>query len=361
MSQEPNKFFIITSGPTGSGKTGLIKATLKQIFPDKTEQEIDQLVIKKLLFDDLVENSRVYKDRVIDIIEEVKEKCCKEQKCEGEELENCEKEKYTNESETIGEFNEIYMKLKIGESGCEQSGYDSVPITQEQLDKLKLKEKNNCYNLFNILLEDSLVQKPDIIVFEITGNDITTFKWVLDMVPEEYTVIVSYSLVQFDKLLERNSDRAYKDVQTFFNNRDKHAPRVPEIRKTEFLILFEKIRRIASELYRDCFLSHNTDICGKKKVNRMLLFDNNEDVIKGEDPPPPKNIFDSNKVSKKDFDKKDFDKILNTALGIVEPIKTNIFNLKASSKTAGKKTRKVPIKSSSKTSRKRTGKQVKKK
>lgn len=326
-SQEPNKYFIITSGPTGSGKgTGLVKATLKQIFPDITNSQSEISQMEKFLIDDLVENSINYKEKVHKIIKDIKDDCCKEYKheiCDDENIQKCEEKEYFSDK-IVNKFNEVYMDSRKNDPGCSQYG-DSIT-------KAEAEAKLNCDELLEGRLKEALVRKPNIIVFETTGqNDV---KWLLDMIPPEYTVIFTYSLVHFDILLKRNQNRAYKDIQTFYENFFKHAPRLPEIRREAFQKIFDTIKNVALELYEKCVVGYdeNEETCGEHRINRLLLFDNSKQGSK-----LPILVFDSNDNTFSDF---------TSALK----------NIKSGRMTSS---RKPSIKTSRKASKKRTRKQRK--
>ena len=89
------KYFIITAGPTGSGKTKLVEKTLEKLnINPKTEYT-------KFLIDDLIENDDDYKRLVKEIIKDVEVQC--HENCDILYQKSCkiicEKFKYLNPSD----------------------------------------------------------------------------------------------------------------------------------------------------------------------------------------------------------------------------------------------------------------------
>ena len=84
-SQTPteNKYFIITVGATGSGKSILVKNTLKVLELDP------ELKYERILIDDLIENNKYYKEEVKKIIDE---ECKQEAECFEKKFEEPSKE-----------------------------------------------------------------------------------------------------------------------------------------------------------------------------------------------------------------------------------------------------------------------------
>jgi hypothetical protein len=258
---KPDKYFIITSGPTGSGKTGLINITLQQLGIDETTE------YTTFLIDALIENDSIYKQKIREIIIQIEADCMKRKE------NDCERNKYTKpSSELLEQFKNVYFDVRR-EHGCKDYVLNNGPNCEKILDN-QLRGVAKMEN------------KPFIIVFEITGTYIP--KWLLssEYIPDDYIIIVTYSLVNFKNLLIRNTYRAYKSIVDFKNDstNTKPAPRLPDIREDVFKKTIISIKNTIIELYKKCMRDYNIELCGNRKIDRLLLFDNNTKY---------KNIFDS--------------------------------------------------------------------
>jgi Ni2+-binding GTPase involved in maturation of urease and hydrogenase len=247
------KYYIITAGPTGSGKTNLIDNTIKHL-------NINNNGYKKFLVDDLVENDQKYKDKISTIIKEI------ETECKQNDITDkiCEKEKYINPDENlIKKFNDAYFEVRK-KTGCDIEFVDG-------------REYNGCdQKLINELKQDN---KPDIIVIETVGTYIPTWlfeneKDIPEFIPDDYSIIISYSLVNINNLIERNKNRTYNNILNFKKNPDLPAPRLPS---TNYRESIDQIIITLQNLYNSCINKNklDTNICGKRKIDKLLIFDNN--------------------------------------------------------------------------------------
>ena len=249
------KYFIITAGPTGSGKTGLVKATFQKLGLSETSE------YTKFLIDDLVENEPLYKSEVSKIISTV------EKSCESNDK-NCEENKYTNPTpDLLKSFNDAYFNVRF--NGCKQ-----LPGNE--------KEEKNCNELLDKRIKNIKETLPNIVVFETTGENIPN--WLLNdaFIPEGYTVIVSYSLVNLNELIKRNKSRAYSSIETFKKEPTGPAPRLPDISESVFKPKVDTIQNTLNKIYNICVKENsnekNDDVketCGTIKIDRLFVFDNN--------------------------------------------------------------------------------------
>ena len=177
------KYFIITAGPTGSGKSSLIIETLKQL-------KIENEPYEKILVDDLVENDDKYKDRVNKIISDTEEECY----YDINKL-SCEKNKYENPNQKLLDaFKNAYFTTRQ-EPGC-----------------LNNQENKSC----DVINDDKIKNtKNKHIIFEFTGSYIPTWLLNLNWIHVNYKIIFTYSLVHLNKLIERNKSRAFKAIEEF--------------------------------------------------------------------------------------------------------------------------------------------------
>ena len=277
---EQQKYFIITAGPTGSGKTNLVKETLRELNIDERTE------YTKLLIDDLVENDITYKRNIKTIIDNIVQQCqpMDDQYANGH-FDDCEISKYTNPtSETFAAFSKAYTNARTEKTGCGTAN-----------------TTKSCNNVLNNKIRSIKDTTPSIVVFETTGAYIP--KWLLseEFIPDGYKIIISYSLLSSNNLRKRISSRAYESVITFKGNNSKPAPRLINVSKLDDNI--GKILNTLFDIYSECIEGYNAEICGTRKIDTLLLFDNNNrDYTK---------VFDSRNGS---ISNEDFKMIVNSAL-----------------------------------------------
>ena len=304
------KYFIITAGATGSGKTKLITETLKHLSLDENSP------VTKILIDDLVENDPTYKEKIKEIISKIDEDCkkgidnkgnnteCKKNNtdCKVKNtsyIDDCEKEIFKNPSkELYKSFSDAYFDTRKV-SGCG-----------------KIKQINkSCDDKIDMALIQIKETKPKIVVFEFTGQYIPI--WLLkntDYIPIDYIIVLAYSIVTIDNLVERNKDRSYKSIVEFKANNTKPAPRLPDVSKEAFGTIISTIRTTLINLYDNCIKNNYKDIdkikCGDRQINRLLLFDNNKTEFK--------KIYDYDNTKPDSLiSKEDFIKIIDSSFGNV--------------------------------------------
>jgi hypothetical protein len=248
MSGKP--YLIVTNGPTGSGKTKLIDETINEL------NIVDRKYVK-VLIDDIIEGHPVYKALVKKIINNVQKKCKRKEECITS--------KYVKPDEALlKQFDEAYFSTRKNYRPCNN----------------EFTENNyNCDELNDRYLTDAITKKENI-VFETQGMSIPF--WLFEFVKEDYDIIFSYSLVEFDKLLKRNVDRLLSSIQKFNSDESNPAPRLPDINVEKFS---EKVNLIINALilfHSKCII-HET--CTLAKI-RLLIFDNSDIEMK--------KIYDSN-------------------------------------------------------------------
>ena len=271
MAENNNEpYLIITAGNTGSGKTSLILETLQYIG-------IDNEPYVKILVDDLVENDSKYKAMVIAIINKISELSL---------LENRPEEYYYNNpsTELYKSFSDAYFNTR-NEFGC-------------------LGSELNCNDLNMKNLTDAVKSRHNII-FEFTGQYIPAWLLSTDILGSSYNIVFSCSVVTIENLFFRNTSRAIKSVNMFKQDYTNNpAPRLPNVSKPELTKNVKNFRSILSRLYTFCILSHSEQVCGNRKINKLLVFDNNGERMRL--------IFDSNISSQTDFE------LINSSFGILE-------------------------------------------
>jgi len=245
----PQKYFIITSGPTGSGKTKLVNATLKQLGLD------EHTPYTKLLIDDLVEQNNIYKGKVTNIIENIDTTC--------HENNGCVKGQYNSPSnELLKKFSNAYWNVRT-KSGC----------------KTINRKGKVCNDILMNKLRDIQTTKPTVVVFETVGNKMP---WILlnknegkRYIPEDYKIIVSYSLVNVESLKKRITSRTYTGIKSFTANHTQSAPRLVPLKGLDNTVT--QIKATILALYSKCIQSYDRVTCGDSRIDTLLLFDNNGD------------------------------------------------------------------------------------
>ena len=102
--------------------------------------------------------------------------------------------------------------------------------------------------------------------------------WLLNptYIPDEYRVIFSYSLVNIPNLVERNKSRAYSGYLNYISDKTQnHAFRLPNVNEEKITDLVTSIKTKLKTLYENCIKTNNEIVCGEKKIDRLLIFDNN--------------------------------------------------------------------------------------
>jgi|688.fasta_scaffold01464_35 hypothetical protein len=258
-------YIIITLGPTGSGKTKLIKETISYLGLKKN--------YVKILIDDLIENNNKYKEKILSIMNDILDKCEKEAKIKNNKCDII--SYYINPTEELLKvFEAAYFSVRNEEN---------LNIKNDNILKRAIKNKRN-------------------IVFETTGRYIP--KWLLSepYINEDYNVIFSYSITPFDKLINRNINRTIDSIKIFDNDNTKPAPRLPDIEYNRFKKIVYEIKNTLTEIYMNCIniMKYKKNICGDKNINTLLIFDNSESQMKI--------AFDSNN---KRLSRGEFNKLLN--------------------------------------------------
>lgn len=237
-------YFIITAGATGSGKTKLIDETLDYLG-------ISNELFERIMIDNLVENNENYKMQIKNIIMEEKSKCVGKS-------ESCNKNAYLQPSkELFDKFRNAYYSVRDSPNCLKNNPMNCNAINDEKIKTATSLSKN--------------------IIFESSSNIIP--KWLLNInfIPSHYTVILSYSLVNIKNLQERNKLRAYEAIQKFEKNNYSPAPRLPNVSNPTFNNIIKNIKYTLIKIYKKCIKNYSVNIgkCGNKKINQLLLFDNN--------------------------------------------------------------------------------------
>lgn len=243
-------FILITLGPTGSGKTMLVKEALQYVYGGN----VNQIPYQKFLIDDLVENDQVYKEMIDNILSNyIDRNRCRshDEKC----VEYIETILDHLSEETLDKFQKAYYDVRT-KQGCGKKGD---------------VEKESCDEKLDRQLTKALVDGTNII-FETTGSSYPG--WLIDKINDackhnkhKYNMIVAVSNVELENLIKRNKSRAVMSTTQFFTKENQPAPRLPKL--SELSRRVEQIHRTVHEMIEKCVKNHCTDRF------RLLQFDNN--------------------------------------------------------------------------------------
>ena len=341
MREKP--YFIILGGPTGSGKSLMPQLILNYL----RKTNLVKYHFKKLLIDDYIEYNPLYKETILDIIEEYNcaprktgkgDKCDvvtpsaalakafeeiyfkvrRNGKCYGdftqEIKENNVKTMYANITK---KYADIDRKFKTKEKTKRQFDEETKRQFDEEIDKLthfydEYYEKN-CEEQYKMDMEKYLNSKDNIIV-ETTGKKIPA-----DLIKlathHNYNIIIAYILVEQNELRERIINRFRDALYKFRSERSKKAPRFPNISDE----IINNIKETLITLRNVCLNKKNSETCGfngfkKRDSNINLLIYDNADSSYIE----PKLVYDHNIAGDYHLfmNEKDFIELINKLLGM---------------------------------------------
>jgi hypothetical protein len=260
---------LVTLGPTGSGKSGLMKKAAEEL--GKT---IDDFRV--FLVDDYIENDSKYKETVDKIIKENGLAVMHGDEI-GSTLTDEGRRKLTSpDDQLLKSFTNAYFDVR-GKTGCARSG--------------------GCGMQFDCDLEEAMKAKENII-FETTGEKLTTINWLISNIgwtPEMnakklgYKVVVAATMVNFCTLVERNSLRAVNSLEHYLKDRKKNpALRLPNVldnpSQSRFRNIVSAIRDNVYDLHRGCN-KDSSHPCPLKDwdvaTDKILVFHNNAAALKG--------------------------------------------------------------------------------
>lgn len=246
---EPKPFVIITLGPTGAGKTGLVTETIKLC---KLKSNPPPTVF---LVDDLVVNNKKYKEAVNGIIT-------------NNNMTSETVEKLMTTKSVIDAFNDAYWKVR-----------KSVDCVGEN--------SPNCDDVIDDRIK-AAIQAKQSFVLEITGSSIP--KWILSKNwlgndPTIYDVFVSCVFVSnLGELIQRNKSRFKQAFESFIiDNTNNPAPRLPNINEQTFKETILTIKKTLDAMYSQCVLPpkdvKDQQICGIDDIEQLLVYSNNSKMV----------------------------------------------------------------------------------
>ena len=257
-SSSKNPYLLITMGPTGSGKSSLIKAVCEHLQLPITKN--------KVLIDDLVVDNPYYRTQVKNFLDK---------KSHDEIIQLFE----TGDTELQKTFNQFYFSTRRQTYCYKSSQYYGNILNEEDIQFNKDNEKLtlttdftteqykrfNCDNTNDIKLKD-LINSQANFVLETTGTSFPT--WLVNIKKlKNYQIIFAIPGVNTCKLLTRNKTRAITTLKNFLNDRDNtEPPRLPVVDEEIYKTNVKKI-----------IFTFNTMITQNNKEYRLLIFNNDID------------------------------------------------------------------------------------
>ena len=244
-------YILITCGPTGSGKSNLIDKSLKYLqLAEPFEKNI-------FIIDNLVEEHPNYKIQSKQILDNHFSKNNTKLQVE-QKIKNLLNAPIKNKNNSIfKEFTDAYFSVRGNE------------LTSFFDEKLRSAIKNN-----------------DNFIIETTGR---SFPSIIGWTYNYYKVFISYSLVEFCTLIDRNIKRMIAQLELFYKNNSlainslAPAPRLPDIRFQKFgevvTIILQTLIKIIDKCNSGiCKTNRNFHTLTNKpwtdKNFRLIIFDN---------------------------------------------------------------------------------------
>lgn len=241
------RYLIITCGATGSGKTTLAKKTIELINKSlKPKYRIKKHNTVYVLVDELIENNFDYKRRVDKILKKyLLGKPCKDGKCVND-----------FPPRVYDEFKDAYFQSR--NKSCQTI------------------DTNSCNELNDVLLSEAFDSNKNV-VFESTCNYFP--EWLINLVPSNYKIIISYTIVNFCNLLDRNRHRAANQLKNYLKDKiNNPAPRLPDLAEPVFKGILNSIRNNLIKNVYSCINTHEEQ-CGNTPFD-LVVFNNNPKQIR---------------------------------------------------------------------------------
>ena len=268
-SKRNNPYILITCGPTGSGKSSLIDKSIDYL---KLERPLDKNIF---IIDNLVEQNPDYKNKSAKILK-----------------------KYFSEND----YTVIEKKIKklLDTPINKNSIFQNFTKAYFNTRKFGCKYKS-CDKSFDKQIH-STIEKNENFILETTGR---SFPTIVGWTNDKYKIFISYSLVEFCTLIERNIKRMTEQIKSFLSKERNNsiAPRLPDIRLQIFGEVVNNILKTLVEIIdKNCKTNKNKFETSTERKFRLIIFDN---TVLNNNP-----IFDSQdknknlkKIKKKIIDK----------------------------------------------------------
>ena len=257
-SSSKNPYLLITMGPTGSGKSSLIKPVCEHLKLPITKN--------KVLIDDLVVDNPYYRKKVKEFLNTKS----------YDELIKLFKKGDTGLQKT---FNQFYFSTRSQTYCYKSSRYYGTLLNKQdiQFNKANAKltltkdftskehKRFNCDNTNDIKLK-KLIDKQQNFVLETMGTSFPD--WLVNIKKlANYQIIFAIPGVNTCKLLTRNKTRAITTLKNFLQDPDNTEP--PRLPTVDERIYKTNVKQIIS--------TFNTMITQNNKKYRLFIFNNDTD------------------------------------------------------------------------------------
>lgn len=271
-SSSKNPYLLITMGPTGSGKSSLIKPVCEHLKLPITKN--------KVLIDDLVVDNPYYRKKVKEFLNT---------KSYDELIKLFEK----GDTGLQKTFNQFYFSTRSQTYCYKSSRYYGTLLNKQdiQFNKANAKltltkdftskehKRFNCDNTNDIKLK-KLIDKQQNFVLETMGTSFPD--WLVNIKKlANYQIIFAIPGVNTCKLLTRNKTRAITTLKNFLQDPDNTEP--PRLPTVDERIYKTNVKQIIS--------TFNTMITQNNKKYRLFIFNNDTDNQ------PMTLVYDSNSSS----------------------------------------------------------------
>jgi hypothetical protein len=264
-----NPYILITCGPTGSGKSSLIDKSIDYL---KLERPLNKNIY---IIDNLVEQNPDYKNKSRKILKKYFSK---------------------NDYTVIEKKIKKLLDTPINKNSIFKNFTNAYFNTRKFGCKYKSCDKSFDKNI------RSTIDKNENFILETTGR---SFPTIVGWTNDKYKIFISYSLVEFCTLIERNIKRMIEQIKSFLSKERNNsiAPRLPDIRLQIFGEVVNNILKTLIEIIdKNCKTNKNKFETSTERKFRLIIFDN---TVLNNNP-----IFDSQdknknlkKIKKKIIDK----------------------------------------------------------
>jgi hypothetical protein len=274
-------YLIITSGPTGSGKSSLPNKIINYLNLNYNPQV-------KILIDDIVERQESYKKKVLDI----KNDYCMEDN--NKLCDNFEKKIKNPDNTILNKFSTAYFETRK-KKGCDHEINKTCDMINDE----------NLENAFN---------EGKNIIFETTGTYYPSwiFKYNMDFIKKfDYKIIMAWTIADWCELVKRNSYRAIKSFEDFLIDKSNPTPRLPDIRPDNYKLQAKLINDVFYRIAYNCGKTYRKEFC--KIPIQLIVVDNRTinnpydilyDSEKGSYSPEIEKVFNFTRLScKKNLEK----------------------------------------------------------
>ena len=249
-----NPYFIITAGPSASGKSSSINKIANYF---KNNELLNKKKTDVISVDNLIEKNPYFKTEIDNYFK-------KYFKSKKKDIYN---ELLYPTQKTIKFFNKTYWTARKN-TDC---------VTGNNLNFKNKTKKENAYKPCSHIINNNILKSltnNNNIIFETTG---ATFPfWIFKQYPNNlinYNIIITWSIVDICDLYERNKSRSILNAKLFMETFADNAPRLPDIRKKYYKRNLINIINTFNELVK---------YYGNRSLSkiRLLLFDNRTKISK---------------------------------------------------------------------------------